>query len=270
MLQKVKINSVQVKPIVTEEYNPKEIRGYDLFEKPYPNVFIPAMTASGKTSLIWTIIRKKCDKKTKFICFVGTHEQDDSWMKIKEWMDANDIYYEFYYSIYEDNALEGLIQDLRDERKREEEERIKMEHPEEEENAIVNFKEHSVQIKVKKPRKIAPAYCLIFDDLAKELRDPKISFLAREIRHYHAMGIYSSQTLNDIHPQALTQMRYILILKGLNKIKLEELYRKLSLPLTWDQFRLLYSDATKEKYNFLWINVDGAFRKNFDMKYVLN
>ena len=271
-VQKLKINNITVKPIQSNTLPPEKIRGYELFEHLYPNIFLPAMTGSGKTSLIFEIIKRKCNKNTKIIGFIGTYQQDDSWINIIKWMEENDIQHEFYYSIHENNALENLILELKEHRKLEEEAKIKMKEKEEEKykEVILKFNDDdTVEVKVKKPKKIAPKFCIIFDDLARELRSDLISFLSREIRHYKSMGIYSSQVLNDVNPGALAQMLYILILKGMNMLKLEELYTKLNLPISYENFKLLCEDATQEKYNFLYINVDGLFRKNFDQKYVI-
>jgi len=55
-----------------------------------------------------------------------------------------------------------------------------------------------------------------------------------------------------------------------SKDKLEEFYKNMDLPIEFDDFLNMYYDATKEKYNFFYVDCSGKFRKNFDQEYLLN
>eukprot|EP00732_Lithocolla_globosa_P000107 Lithocolla_globosa_v1_NODE_20_length_9637_cov_33.687643.p3 type:complete len:279 gc:universal NODE_20_length_9637_cov_33.687643:8356-7520(-) len=269
-LTKRVINNVKVKPIHGVEKTPiNMIKGNEYFDIEYPNLFTCSKKNSGKTTVVFNILKAKCDKKqTKVVVFCGTHQQDDSWIFIRNYLEAKGFDYEFYYSIYEDNALANTIEEMKQGRIQDEQEK---EEDEEEEPCICDFGEQriSVKIKKKKPKLIAPKFFLVFDDLARELRDKDISLLTRENRHYRSFCIFSSQVLNDIHPDALIQMSYVLIFQGINLIKLEELYKKTSLSTTFDKFVSLYNDATQYgKYNFFYVDITNTkFRKNFNLKY---
>jgi hypothetical protein len=71
-------------------------------------------------------------------------------------------------------------------------------------------------------------------------------------------------------PAGRSQIDYWLLYQGHSEAKLEEIFGYLNLDITFEKFKELYHSATKEKYNFLYIDRnDETFRKNFNMKYVI-
>lgn len=134
--------------------------------------------------------------------------------------------------------------------------------------------EHKDNIESKKKKYKAkydyPKWVIILDDLAGEMATQKaLNRLLKTNRHYKAMIIISSQSLNDLNPQQINQLDYTILFAGIPEDKLEELREKLVLNIPLDQFVELYKDATSKKYSFLYISRSGEFRKNFNDLYVL-
>lgn len=90
-------------------------------------------------------------------------------------------------------------------------------------------------------------------------------------RHLNAFCCLSSQYLLDILPEQIKQLDYVLIFRGEPEIKLMKLHKDIDLAIEFETFMKLYHDATKEKYNFLYIDVrNEKFRKNFNKEYQIN
>ena len=111
MIEKEKINDIVVKPVKIKKPDEKQILGSDLLPL-YSNVFLSARKHSGKTSVIYNIIKKCCNKESKVIVFCSTYTKDPSWIAIQEYLDKKHIPNEFYMSIHDDNALRNLIDQM--------------------------------------------------------------------------------------------------------------------------------------------------------------
>ena len=110
-----------------------------------------------------------------------------------------------------------------------------------------------------------PRYMFIFDDLGDELRKKSIYQLLMRQRQYIAKTILSSQYINNLTPQSINQLDYCIIYGGHNIEQVSQLHKKLDLSLDLAEFIRLYSYATAEKYNFLWIDRRNmVLKKNFD------
>jgi hypothetical protein len=89
---------------------PKEVKGYDMFEEPYGNIFLSAKKKSGKTTLIYNILKHCAGKdvngdKTKIMAFVSTLNKDPSWKVIKKKFGKN---FSGYTSLFDDNGVNIL------------------------------------------------------------------------------------------------------------------------------------------------------------------
>jgi hypothetical protein len=84
--------------------------------------------------------------------------------------------------------------------------------------------------------------------------------------------ICSSQSPQDLQPSAWRQLDYLLVFGGFsnNIDKLNQMYVNMDLPCEFEEFVALYRDATQERFNFLYCNKDGDFRKNFNKQYIKN
>jgi len=113
MYELEKINDVVVKPISVPSYKPEEIKSYDIIPLLYANIFVCGKKESRKINVIFEIMKRCIDRKTLVVIFCATHNSDDNWLKIKEWLDKRKQPHVFYDSIVDKNALllwEKIIQ----------------------------------------------------------------------------------------------------------------------------------------------------------------
>lgn len=273
LLKLKKINDEEVTAIKVPKYSKKNVLGYDLFPELYSNIFICAKKKSGKTSVIFKILKECASKETKIIAFCTTHKKDANWIAIKEYLDKKEIPNMFFGSMEEEGVhiLDQIVKKLEQGAEIEEE---KKEEPEEEAK-IINFDEDDKYIRIKikkpKPKKLAPEYIFIFDDFSTELRDKVLAHLVKTNRHPKAKVIISSQYPNDLRPDCRKQMDAWIVFKGHSKDKLEAIHQNTDTNLPYPLFETIYEDATAEKYNFLYIDTNnGKYRKNFNMEYQLS
>ena len=132
-------------------------------------------------------------------------------------------------------------------------------------------KEESKERKERKPKKLAPEYVFIFDDLGNDLRSPSITQLCKVSRHYKAKLIFSSQYLHDLSNSAIKNIDIAIIFRSFNKEKFLTLYDGLDLSIEFDTFEKLYHDATEKPFNFLYVDCrENKYRLNFSKEYILN
>eukprot|EP00732_Lithocolla_globosa_P004481 Lithocolla_globosa_v1_NODE_4145_length_1501_cov_444.529046.p1 type:complete len:216 gc:universal NODE_4145_length_1501_cov_444.529046:778-131(-) len=214
-----------------------------MFERLYSTCFLVAKKHSGKTSTIYNILRKKADKRSKVVVFCSTCENDDNWLAMRDYLDKKNIPNEFYTSIHENNALENLVEEMKHDSISDDDSEEDVEPP------VLVFGTESIQVKRKKqkPKLISPRFIVIFDDISSDLRNKQIAQLLKIHRHLKSFVILSSQWLNDVEPSSFRQMNYILVFQGMSVQKLEELYSKADLSITFNRFLELYRDSTKDK-----------------------
>lgn len=277
MIQVKKINDVIVKPIKNTNNGNLPIKGQSYFDEVYCNVFLCAKKKSGKTTVIYNILKACIGKNTKVHIFASTAFRDPAYKKIVEYLDKHEIQYEIYTSIIEDG--QNIVKQIIDELNLEAEEELNKKEEEEEEEELndkkkkvkghlVVFGDEKDNEKVRKPRTpkyLAPEHFFIFDDLGATLRDKSIDSILKVNRHYKSKLIISSQYLNDLSPQARQQLDYMLVFKGLPIDKLETIHKSIDLSIPFETFVEYYQIATAIKYNFLYIDIrNDKFRINFN------
>jgi len=265
-----KVNNEVVRPIPLEQVPPDKIKGYELFDKVFANIFLLAKKRSGKTSTIFKILKSCVGKQSTLFIFASTIHIDDNWKHILQWLDSKGIEYLTFTSIKEGktNHLDDILKTLQVESNDEE-----PQEETEEDLLMRKMKGESKSDKPRKPRKpkkMAAEYFFIFDDLGVSLRSPSINNLLKTHRHYKSKVIISSQYLNDLLPEARLQLDYVLVFGGNSEDKLKALHKDIDLSIPFETFMVLYTDATSEKYNFLYLDArNETFRKNFNMVYEL-
>lgn len=266
-----KINNISVKPIPSHMIgagDTRKIKGADLFEEPYCNVFILAKKKSGKTTTIYEIVKRCTTKDSNVIVFCGTINKDKSYKAIKKYCKSAGIPYLGYTSFLEDNVLENILNGLSAEPPDESDDEEQHEKP-------IKFDMYGAGAeedeKKKKSKYLAPEYVFIFDDLSNAMRHKVIAKLLKTNRHYKSKVIISSQYLNDLDPQSLKQLDYYLVFPANAQEKVELVWKYADLSMGFETFYDVYNDATSEKYNFLYVDVNNdKLRKNFDKEYKLN
>lgn len=127
---------------------------------------------------------------------------------------------------------------------------------------------NSIQVKDKYR---SPEYLIILDDLSSELKYPSITSLLKKNRHFKCKVIISSQYLNDLKPEALKQLDYFILFKGMSDDKLERVIRDGDINIDFPLLKKLYEHATAEPFNFLYISTrEDQYRKNFNQLYNIN
>ena len=87
-------------------------------------------------------------------------------------------------------------------------------------------------------------------------------------QHYKFKCIISSQYFNDLPPDARNQIDYMLLFPNIPMDKIKDTYKELDLSIPLEIFLTCYKNSTKQKYNFLYLDVrNDLMRKNFSHKY---
>jgi hypothetical protein len=270
MFKSKKINNLKVedltpKPIQTDK-NPYE----DMFPIRWFNMFILARKHSGKTNLIYNILKKIVNKKTTSVfIFCSTVDKDNTWIDLVKTLRESGIRVLTNTSLTNDNPedqeydLESVIELMK--------QPIPEDNSDEDipcEPILFKLNEISNKKKKNKKKKLPDDFICIFDDLSNELRSKIIPTLLKKNRHYRSRCIISSQYMNDLDPQSIKQMDYLLLLPGQDEEKLKILHKHADLKLDLPEFVDLYKDATGEKYNFLYVETPTQkYRHNFDSEY---
>ena len=273
MLKTKKINNEVIKVIPTPKVDPKSIKGYNLIPMLYSNIFICAQKRSGKTNVINKILENCIDKNTKVFVFASTHELDDNWKYIKEQFEKSNINAVFFTSIEEDkiNNLENVLQFMKNDLTAEELEEKAENEASNNLIEVLKFDENQgTKLKIKKPKLKVPKFMIVFDDMAMELKKRNVAGLLKTFRHYKSKVIISSQWPLDLAPDARKQFDIFLLFKGHSKEKLEGLYQDMSINIPFEKFYEIYTQVTKEKYDFLYVNQHTCeFRKIFNEEIII-
>lgn len=292
MISLKQINHQVVKAIPLPDEDTRPIKGYDICEELYANIFLCARKKSGKTSALFKILKECASRKTIIIVFCSTCYKDKNWIQIRKYFEKKKMDIQVFTSIYEggEDQLSNLVEDLKREAKEEEE---KEEQPKEEINDIDRCDdilsrletmysyatgkasrpyEEEEEEKKKKPKKSkyqAPEYIIVFDDLSSELKSSSLLGLLKWNRHYKSKVIISSQWLHDLLPESRKQIDLFLIFKGFPENKLAEIYKDCDSSVPFETFYKIYKKSTKKPHSFMYIfTPSDEFRCNFDKQFI--
>lgn len=291
------VSDVVVKRVPIE-IDERPVRGADICAECFCNIFFCAQTNSGKTTCLYTMVKKMITKGTKVYLFVSTLYNDRIWGEIRKYLTKKKFELHIYTSIIEDgvNHLRDLVDQLvqeAKERDEEEEEMKKRENPEDPTDpreeipaAEIYMMQHRIngygkeedKLEEKKPprrSKYQPLdYLIIFDDLADEIKSMEYQVLLKKARHFHIKTITSSQYLKDMVPDTRKQIRLWILFRGLSSKLLETVYESIggSQTVPFDLFVQLYHHATrrtkKSPYPFFYAcPLENDFRREFRLRY---
>lgn len=276
-----KINDIEVKKVkLSNQINPKEILGYNLFKKIFSNIWLCSKKHSGKSTVIANILDKCINKSTIVVFFCPTINKDETYIKMKKKLKKRGIMYDAYEDIFDeeggnivDKYLHMLIERERENQEEDDEEQEEIETIEEY-RGLIKFNEEppkekkkkEEEPKIKKNKIRSPDYIFIFDDLGEALKHKSIYRLLSKNRHFNCKVILSTQSPNDLAGRSRKQIEYSLIFRSFDREQLKELYRALDLSVNIEDFYKLYDYATLNPYNFLYISNDNEFRKNFNQR----
>ncbi len=273
------VNDIILKPVINNKLlnDEKNIYGGKFFKNPWSNTFICAKKNSGKTNIIYHIIKNCAHKNTRVILICGTVNIDPTYKKMCDMMDRKKIRYDTFTSFVDDETGENVLSSLLEELKNPEEPEEKSDEEEEHEVKVIKkgidygdtriVKKKKKKLKKKKPELLYSKIILVIDDIGSA-RLPVLSNLMKQNRHHHMRILVSSQHIFDLPPSALKQLDYCLVFKSLNQEKIERLKQDLDIGnLTTDEFFMLYKELTEEKYSFMYIDVrNETYRQNFNIQ----
>ena len=258
----------------------RPVKGADLFDI-YCNIYICSKKKSGKTSVIYKIIKEFCTKNVTIVAFVSTLHKDSSWEAIQDYCDNKGIPFIGHTSLMDDvitdlDKLDTLVKSLKKRSKDHEEgssepSTVKPVDRNMFDSTILNGAGEPVPEEEQEPKKTrskyqVPEYFFIFDDISQELKhSASITSLLKDSRHMKAKVIISSQSWNDVPLDGRGQIDYLLLFKGIPEKKLLEIYDEIGISPTFEQFEKIYDLATNEPFNFLYIDKnDDSLRRNFN------
>jgi len=267
-----KINNVKITPLKVPKVDICDIKGRHYFEQLTPNALLLARKNSGKTTVLYHIIKNCANRNTKVYIFCSTIYGDPSYKVIIDFMKRKGIEHFLFTEIEEGkvNHVNDIVDKFR--KKLEEEGKGEKKKPEKKPKFITFGGEDDDDEKEKeyKPRKIAPNYIFLFDDISNQLRNSDIAFLLKMHRHFSIMNLISTQSTFDITPSAWDQIDTVLLWKHISDDKLDIIRKKLAMPTPLNEFEAIYHDAVAGDHNFLYIDKNRVqYRKNFCEKYEL-
>ena len=208
-----KYNDFTVKPV---KLPPQPKVDNPFFNDTYQNVFFLAKKKTGKSNLIYNILKNILKKNHVVFIFCSTIDKDPIYKKMVNMIEKKARKVITSTSIYDDDInLHGMYEFLRHQENQEED----SESEEANSNDILTIKPKHKKggRKPKKPE--PPEYIIILDDMSYELRDKTLSALVKQNRHYKANVFISSQWIHDILPDTLKQIDVFLLFRGLPEKK---------------------------------------------------
>jgi len=274
-----KINNEIVTPMKTpNDLDKRPPRGKDLISAPYANIYACAKKQTGKSSVVAKMVLKFAGPETQVHIFCSTVFIDPTYIALVNELEDKGIACYPTTSIKDENGFD-LVQDIL-----KEDENFGEDIDDSEENSgesntnnngLLNLDENAKHDKKKRKKKSKfkeLRRIIIFDDLANEIRGSNsLKTLLKKNRHILCKTIIASQHINDLDPQSINQLDYVLLFKSHNDAKLLELHLKLDLSVTPEQFVHMYKMVThdKSKFDFLYITRFEEYRKNFNNEIIL-
>lgn len=115
-----------------------------------------------------------------------------------------------------------------------------------------------------------PLVIYIFDDFRLQMKEVSlINDMATRSRHYRIALFYSSQKYKDVTNAVRINLTNLVLFKNMREEDLDTIHKEIITPaIKFDTFMSIYLDATKDKFCFLFIDVEKQiFRKNLNMEY---
>ncbi len=123
MLSLKQINTQYVRAIPIPDEDTRPIKGFDICEEVYANIFLCARKKSGKTSALFKIMKECSSRKTVIVIFCSTVYKDKNWIQIRKYFENKNMDVRVFTSIYDEgqDQLSNLLETLKEEAKDEEE-----------------------------------------------------------------------------------------------------------------------------------------------------
>lgn len=276
-----KINNAKIKIPKSHLEQPKRKRwkGHEIFDLRYWTMIALGKPRSGKTTLIYTLIKDFANRHTIVVFFCGTFWNDATYQDIREYLEEQDIPFKAYSGVVEENSddndltdsnkVKALIQDLQiqgqqenDDKDDEKDEELP---PDIEDVQGAKF-DKTVKIKKKKkPKTPLIEFIVVMDDVSEEIRNKYVNALQKKYRHYRLKIILASHNTTDFSPHQWANVAYVALFRGFNEEEIEKIYERIQPKISREAFYILYEEITREGRDFLLIDRHkGEYRKNLD------
>ena len=83
-----------------------------MFCEPYCNIFLVARKKSGKSTVIWTILKECVGQSTTVLIFCSTIKRDNNWKEIVKWLDKNRIKHMEYTTLATENGKTNRLDEV--------------------------------------------------------------------------------------------------------------------------------------------------------------
>lgn len=285
---------ISLKPPPLEvDVNPDLIKGKEIIPELYSNVLICGKKKSGKTNVLYHMLRRILGKDSHLLCFGPTVNKDPMYKAIKKMAaakGADPLFFTHFIDKDGTSLLDEIIEangqapeqtsrpilkpkpvEHKQERQLTELEQVKLimglpiGQPEPKPEEILEEIEEKEHKKAARKRKLVSKYVLVFDDLGKQMYSDVISDFMIQNRHHECKVFVLVQHIKFLNKAARAQLDYVLLFPGFSADKLISLHEDLDLPGDFDEFYRMYKQATSKKYNFLFIDTAQAkYKHNFD------
>lgn len=246
-----KINNLIVEPVINKKFKDKLIVHNELINNtPFYLCCIIGRKGSGKTSLLWSLLKLSCVKnKTIVRIFSSTFNIDETMINIIDKLNKYGVEVQTFDNIYDGkiNILEQQFNELKE-----------------------NINDMKEEFKNKK--KIYSKYIYIIDDLADILKDKSLQKIIFKHRHYLTSFIINTQYYKSLSVGIRTNSNILCLYSDIGYDTLKKIYEEKinSNKFSFNDFLYYYEQITKEKYNFMYINPDNLdIRKNLNYKLIL-
>ena len=257
--------SKQIELIPRKGRGRKPAKGADYFAEPYPNILLLARKKSGKTTIIYNIIKNCAGPDTEVIIFCPTWRKDDSYRHIIKYMNKKKIEHQEFTNLYDgkNNILREFLENLAAQPNSDDDDDSEPEPPDPLAMSLLINQQTEQKQKKKTSKYTTPEFIFIFDDMRKQNRDTAVSDLITTNRHYKAMTIISTQFATDFTPTSWANLDYALLFPKLPLERLPIIREALGLSkISLDEFMKSYADATDAEHNFLYIDMDSEELKH--------
>jgi hypothetical protein len=272
-------NAPKLRPLPEQKRKKKyPVMGSWLVTQLCSSVNIRGRVGSGKSVIVEIILNSRCGPQTKVLIFSQSAYSDKEWLKIGDMLTREGIKHVIKTSIFDilpDGTKVNHIKDfIEAELKQGELDTIELKKWEEKQKG--KSKNSGILVddpyfKKEEKRPFLPTkdpyllnvggqqmeYCpwiIVLDDISSEMKNPWVTILIKQFRHYHATVILSSQSVTDSNPDQRQNFRQWFLFEGVSDSKLKMIHETIGSDLPLERFIERYHVATKEKYSFL--NID--------------
>jgi hypothetical protein len=261
-----RINNVKVRAMKTpNDLDDRPTRGKDMIAVDYANIYCCAKKKTGKSTVVNQMVRKFAGPQTSVHIFCSTVHIDPTYIALTEYLERKGIPVYTSTSIKDDDGFDSIADLL----KIDEDFMGKKDDDDDDDKdpALLDLDEKPP--KEKKPRKSKYKELrriFVLDDLSHEIRTNKsLIQLMKANRHYFYKTIIASQYVNDLQPQSINMLDYVILFKGHNDEKITELHKKIDSSIPLPKFIEIYRTITKDKhkFDFMYISRFDEVRRNF-------